>query len=377
MSVTVDLTKELISRPSITPQDEGCQALLAARLEKIGFSITHFPFNQVKNLWARRGNSAPLFCFAGHTDVVPTGDVNLWQSPPFTPTVRDGMLYGRGAADMKGSIAAMVTACERFIANYPHSKGSIAFLITSDEEGPGIDGTKAVLKELAHRNEIPQWCLVGEPSSTDKVGDTLKVGRRGSITGHLKINGIQGHVAYPHLAKNPIHAAFKALDALCTHVWDQALPPFPATSLQFANIHAGTGATNVIPGVLEANFNLRFSPQCTPEFIQQTVENILQAHGCEYELHWQISGKPFYTPPSSTLIQSVTHTISQLLGFTPIHSTDGGTSDGRFMAEYGCEIVELGPLNRTIHQINECVGVEELELLSSLYENILISLLGK
>lgn len=296
--------------------------------------------------------------------------------PLFSPTIDNNTLTARGAADMKSSIAAMATACERFIEKHPNHQGSIAFLITSDEEGPALDGTQAVLKILKERNQIPKWCLVGEASSVDKLADTIKVGRRGSMTGYLKILGKQGHVAYPQLAANPIHHGLLPLAEITAHVWDQAIPPFPATTLQFANIHAGTGATNVIPGTLEANFNLRYSPQTTPAHIQETVENILKKHGCQYELNWVVGGKPFYTPDSSTLIQTVSHTIEKTLGLAPIHSTSGGTSDGRYFAEYDCEVVEVGPINASIHQVNENIKVDELEKLSELYEQILISLLG-
>jgi len=374
-SNTLSLACQLLERPSVTPKDEGCQQIIADYLQRLGFVIHHLPFNQVSNLFAIRGTGSPSFCFAGHTDVVPTGDEKAWRSPPFTPTVVGNTLTARGAADMKSSIAAMLTACERFIGDHPDHQGSIAFLITSDEEGPAIDGTQAVLKTLHERNLVPQWCLVGEASSTDKLADTIKVGRRGSMTGYLKILGKQGHVAYPQLAVNPIHEGMAALAEIAAIVWDQGSPPFPATSLQFANIHAGTGATNVIPGTLEANFNLRYSPQTTPAHVQQTIEGVLKKHGCQYELRWVIGGKPFYTPDSSKLIQAVSHTIEKTLGYAPIHSTSGGTSDGRFFAEYGTEVVEVGPLNASIHQVNEHIKVDELDQLSALYEQILMALL--
>lgn len=372
---TLQLACDLLSRPSVTPNDEGCQQLLAHYLEPLGFTITHFMQNNVSNFYAIRGNQQPTLCFAGHTDVVPTGDINAWRHPPFRPTIENNTLYARGAADMKSSIAAMATACERFIAKYPNHKGSIAFLITSDEEGPAIDGTQAVLKILKEHNQIPQWCLVGEASSTDKLADTIKVGRRGSMTGYLKIIGKQGHVAYPQLANNPIHQAMAPLAEIAALTWDEATPPFPATTLQFANIHAGTGATNVIPGIVEANFNLRFSPQITPEHIQQTIEGVLNKHECEYEIKWVVGGKPFYTDDSSQFIQTVSHTIEKTLGYAPIHSTSGGTSDGRFFAEFGSEVVEVGPINASIHQVNENINVDELEQLSMLYEEILKALL--
>ncbi|MBI2790833.1 MAG: succinyl-diaminopimelate desuccinylase [Gammaproteobacteria bacterium] len=375
MSATLTLAKEILSRPSITPDDHGCQQIIAQRLKAIGFEITDYPLNQVSNLWAKRGTQEPTLCFAGHTDVVPVGKEADWLSPPFIPTIRDGKLYARGAADMKSSIAAMITACERFIKKHPSHQGSIAFLITSDEEGTAIDGTQAVLKQLKSLSQIPTWCLVGEASSTDKLADTIKVGRRGSLTADVTVIGKQGHVAYPHLAKNPIHMALKALAEIAQTTWDLGYHPFPATTLQFANIHAGTGANNVIPGILETNFNLRFSPALTPETIQQKVETILQQHDVEYEIKWRLSGKPFYTNVNSKLVQSVTETIERVLGYCPIHSTTGGTSDGRFFAEYGVQVVEIGPNNSSIHQVNEWIDVEELEQLSHLYEAILVDLL--
>jgi len=374
-STTLSLAKDLIARPSVTPNDKGCQTLLADRLSKMGFEITHYPFKQVNNLWAKKGTGSPVLCFAGHTDVVPPGDLSAWSSTPFEPTLRNGKLYGRGAADMKSSIAAMLTACERFFETHPQPRGSIAFLITSDEEGMAQDGTKAVLKALHARQEIPQWCLVGEASSDQKLGDTIKVGRRGTLTGTLKIIGQQGHVAYPQFARNAIHLALKPFEAMTVYEWDKAIPPFPATTLQFSNIHAGTGANNVIPGTLEAIFNLRFSPHTTPEKIQQTVAEILKSHGCDYQLNWHLGGLPFYTPPESQLLNIISKTMTETLGLTPLHSTSGGTSDGRFFAEYGCEVVEVGPCNATIHQVNECIDIKELEKLSLLYEKILEALL--
>ncbi|MBS0286282.1 MAG: succinyl-diaminopimelate desuccinylase [Proteobacteria bacterium] len=374
-SDTLTFNQALLSCESLTPNDAGCQALIAQRLAKLGFEIRHLPFGQVNNLWAKRGHQEPTLCFAGHTDVVPVGDAALWTSPAFVPTIRNGKLYARGAADMKSSIAAMVTACERFVKQHPDHQGSIAFLITSDEEGQAIDGTQAVLKRLDEEKQIPKWCLVGEASSTEKLGDTLKVGRRGSLTGYFKIKGKQGHIAYPDLAKNPIHLAFKPLEEIAHLVWDKASAHFPATSLQFANIHAGTGANNVIPGTLEGNFNLRFAPGLEPEHIKEKIESIFIKHNVEFEIRWSLSGKPFYTDVNSKLIHSVTHTIEKQLGYKPVHSTTGGTSDGRFFAEYGTEVVELGPNNATIHQIDECIDLQELEALSALYEAILVDLL--
>jgi succinyl-diaminopimelate desuccinylase len=378
MSDTLDLAKQLLALESVTPKDNGCQTLIAQRLSKIGFEITHFPINQVANLWAKQKNhSGPVLCFAGHTDVVPPGDLNDWTSPPFTPTERKGKLYARGAADMKSSIAAMVTACERFVAKNPQQAGSIAFLITSDEEGPSIDGTQAVLRELKAKNEIPDWCLVGEASSTEKLGDVIKIGRRGTLSGFLKIKGIQGHVAYPQLAKNPIHAALLPLAEICNVKWDEAVAPFPATTLQFSNIHSGTGANNVIPGLLEASFNLRFSPQITPEEIKKIIEGILTKHGCEFEIKWTLGGKSFLTQTSHDFVQKIASTIEAKMGYAPELSTAGGTSDGRFFAEYGCSVVEVGPNNATIHQIDECIDIEELDELSALYEAILAATLSR
>lgn len=370
-SATLQLAKALCAIPSVTPHDHGAQELLAQKLTQLGFSVTHFPIGQTANLWAKKGIGKPLFCFAGHTDVVPPGDLNAWESPPFTPTIREGKMFARGAADMKSSIAAMVTACERFIQNHPENTGCMAFLITSDEEGPADDGTQAVLKILETQQEIPQWCLVGEASSSYKLGDTIKVGRRGSMTGYLTLHGIQGHVAYPLLAQNPIHLSFAPLQAIAEYQWDQGIGPFPPTTLQFANIHAGTGATNVIPGILEANFNLRFCPQSTPETIKNTIADILQTHGCQYDIRWQVGGQPFYTAPDSPFVKIIHDTITQTMGYAPEHSTSGGTSDGRFFAQYGTHVVEVGPLNASIHQINEHIDIAELDQLSHLYEQIL------
>lgn len=374
-SETLSLAMSLLEYPSVTPADQGAQQLIAQRLARLGFEIRHFPFNQVSNLWAKKGSATPCLCFAGHTDVVPPGDLTAWVSPPFTPTIRNGKLYGRGAADMKSSIAAMITACERFIQQYPDHGGSLAFLITSDEEGPAIDGTQAVLKELEKINEIPQWCLVGEASSSEKLADTIKVGRRGTLTGYLKIHGIQGHVAYPHLGKNPIHLSLKPLQAIVDHVFDEGTDLFPATSLQIANIQAGTGATNVIPASLSLNFNLRFSPLTTPVTIQKTIEQLLSDYDCQYDIQWHLGGNPFLTPQESPFLKIISETIEKEMGYKPLHSTSGGTSDGRFFAEYGTHVVEVGPNNSTIHQINECIDIKELDALSALYEKILIALL--
>lgn len=368
------LAKDLISRPSVTPEDHGCQQMMAEFLRRLGFSIEPMVFHDTTNLWARRGNEGPVFCFAGHTDVVPAGPLEKWDSPPFEPTIRDGYLYGRGAADMKGSIAAMMVAVERFIEQYPAHKGSIAFLITSDEEGPFINGTPKVVETLEARGEKITWCLVGEPSSTTRLGDVVKNGRRGSITGDLKVLGIQGHVAYPHLGRNPIHQAAPALAELATTQWDQGNAFFPPTSFQIANIRGGTGASNVIPGELEVQFNFRFSTELTDEQIKQQVSAILDRHGLEYELNWTLSGHPFLTA-SGDLVAAITAAISEQTGHAPELSTSGGTSDGRFIARTGAQVVELGPVNATIHKLNECVKVADLEQLSALYTDILRRLL--
>ncbi len=372
-SPTLELAMELIRRRSITPEDAGCQNLLAERLERLGFRVERLRFGEVDNLWARLGDDAPLFAFAGHTDVVPPGPVERWQSPPFEPTLRDGCLYGRGAADMKGSIAAMVTACERFLAT-SRPAGSIAFLITSDEEGPAVDGTVKVIEQLEKRDEKIDWCLVGEPTCAERLGDTLKNGRRGSLGGRLRVFGKQGHIAYPHLAQNPVHAALPALAELCATEWDRGNAFFPPTSFQISNIHAGTGATNVIPGELEVLFNFRFSTEVTDAELRRRVESILEAGGFDYDLEWTLSGQPFLTP-AGRLVDAARAAVGEVTGLEPQLSTSGGTSDGRFIAPTGAEVVELGPLNATIHQIDERVGVQELEQLSAIYQRILDRLL--
>lgn len=376
MSPTLALACELIRRPSVTPDDQGCQMVIAERLAACGFHIEIMPFGEVTNLWARRGDAAPLLCFAGHTDVVPTGPLAQWTSDPFVPTIRDGLLYGRGAADMKGSIAAMVTAAEAFVAAHPDHRGSLGFLITSDEEGPSIDGTVKVMERLAQRGERIDYALVGEPSSREQLGDTIKNGRRGSLTGTLKIHGKQGHVAYPHLALNPFHASTSALTALCAEVWDHGNDHFPPTSLQIANLQMGTGADNVIPGQLEAQFNLRFSTEQTPERIQTRVAEILDAGGFGYELRWRLSGHPFLTP-AGELVDAARAAIHAVTGVTTQLSTSGGTSDGRFIAPTGAQVVELGPRNATIHQIDECVGVAELDQLAEIYQGLMQRLLAQ
>ena len=374
MSATLDLSSALIARASVTPDDKGCQQLLAERLEKIGFVIENLRFGDVDNLWARRGTSAPLFAFAGHTDVVPTGPLADWNSDPFEPTIKGGYLYGRGAADMKSSIAAMLTACERFVAEHDDHTGSIAFLITSDEEGPSVNGTVKVVEQLEARDEKINWCLVGEPSSQDQTGDTIKNGRRGSLCGVLTIKGQQGHVAYPQLADNPIHRAAPALNELTGIEWDQGNAFFPPTTFQISNIKAGTGAENVIPGSIELSFNLRFSTESTADSLKSRVTAILDSHQLDYDIQWRLSGQPFLTP-AGELVEAARKAIQSQVGITTVLSTSGGTSDGRFIAPTGAQVVELGPVNATIHQTNECVNIAELDKLSDIYEEILKQLL--
>jgi succinyl-diaminopimelate desuccinylase len=365
---------ELISRRSVTPEDDGCQELMISRLEKLGFRIERLPFEEVTNLWARRGDSGPLFCFAGHTDVVPSGPEEQWQFPPFEPCIEEGYLCGRGAADMKGSIAAFVTAVERFLANHPDHQGSISLLITSDEEGPFINGTTRVIDHLEARNEKIDWCIVGEPSSTEKVGDVIKNGRRGSLSGTLKVRGIQGHVAYPHLVRNPIHEAAPALAELAATVWDEGNEFFPPTSFQISNINAGTGATNVVPGHVDIAFNFRFSTEVTADELKVRVREILDRHGLEWDIDWILSGNPFLTAAGS-LVDAARESIRSVMGYETELSTSGGTSDGRFIAPTGAQVLELGPCNATIHKINERVRASDLDDLSHLYENILARLL--
>ncbi len=375
MTATLELTRQLIARPSVTPDDHGCQILLAERLQALGFHVEHHRFDQVDNLWARRGSDQPLFVFAGHTDVVPPGPLDQWLYDPFTPTTTENTLYGRGAVDMKSSIAAMVCACEHFIDKYPRHRGSIGFLITSDEEGPSIDGTVKVVELLEQRNEKIDWCLVGEPSSSNTVGDIVKNGRRGSLSGTLTINGIQGHIAYPHLADNPIHRFAPALSDLVNEQWDQGNDFFPPTSFQISNINAGTGANNVIPASVEVLFNLRFSTEITQEEIRQRIENILDAHELDYDLVWALSGNPFLTP-NGRLIDATQAAIRKIRRFDTELSTSGGTSDGRFIAPTGAQVVELGPVNATIHKVNEHIDVNELEQLTEIYHEILVQLLA-
>ena len=374
MSATQDLCTELIARRSVSPKDEGCQLILAARLEAMGFTVENMPFGEVSNLWARRGTEGPLVCLAGHTDVVPPGDSAQWQSEPFSATVRDGYLYGRGAADMKGSIAAMITACERFVADNGEIKGSIAFLITSDEESIAVDGTRKVIETLQSRGEKIDFCVVGEPSSSEALGDVIRNGRRGSVNGTLTVHGTEGHVAYPDLANNPVHRFMPALAELCAQTWDQGNEYFPPTSFQLSNIHAGEGTNNVIPGEMTALFNFRFSSEVTAEDLMEKTESIFNAHYENYTLEWQLSGNPFITA-EGVLTDAVSRAIESVTGLTTQLSTSGGTSDGRFIAPTGAEVVEIGPCNRTIHKVNECVSVADLEDLSRIYQGILTNLL--
>jgi len=375
MTATLDLTCDLISKKSVSPEDMGCQALLAERLEKMGFSIENMPFGKVSNFWARRGSKAPLLCFAGHTDVVPAGDLKQWQSEPFQPEVRNGRLFGRGAADMKGSIAAMVTACERFIADNPDYPGSIAFLITSDEESIAVDGTRRVIETLQGRNESIDYCIVGEPSSNEVLGDIIRNGRRGSLNGTLTVHGTEGHVAYPDLASNPIHHFMPALAELCTIEWDQGNDYFPPTSFQISNINAGEGTNNVVPGEMTALFNFRFSTEVTAELLQKQTEAIFNRHYSDYTIEWQLSGNPFITE-EGILTDAVKQAIFAVTNVETELSTGGGTSDGRFIAPAGAQVVEIGPCNKTIHKANEEVLVDDLERLSQIYEGILAKILG-
>ncbi|GAB3293683.1 succinyl-diaminopimelate desuccinylase [Pseudidiomarina andamanensis] len=371
---TVALTCELIKRPSVTPKDEGCQELIGQRLAQLGFTLETMVFEDTTNLWARRGTDGPVFCFAGHTDVVPAGAEHAWVYPPFSATRKDGYIYGRGAADMKGSLAAMVVATERFIANHPDHKGSIAFLITSDEEGPFINGTPKVVETLEARDEKITWCLVGEPSSTAELGDVVKNGRRGSLSGDLTVFGIQGHVAYPHLAENPIHLASPALAELAQSQWDDGNDSFPPTSFQISNIQAGTGAGNVIPGEMHVQFNFRFSTESTSEQLKQRVIDIVEQHQLDYSLTWKLNGEPFLTD-SGELVDATIKAIAEFTGRLPELSTAGGTSDGRFIAPTGAQVIELGPVNATIHKVNECVREDDLETLTRVYEKVLENLL--
>lgn len=374
-SPVLALAKDLISRQSVTPVDAGCQDLMIARLKALGFEIESMVFEDTTNFWARRGTQSPLFVFAGHTDVVPAGPLAQWHTPPFEPTVIDDFLHGRGAADMKGSLACMIVAVERFIAENPNHQGSIGFLITSDEEGPFINGTVRVVETLMARNEMIDMCIVGEPSSTLAVGDVVKNGRRGSITGDLKVNGTQGHVAYPHLANNPVHKALPALAELAATQWDEGNAYFPPTSFQIPNLQAGTGASNVIPGEFDVQFNFRFSTELTDEEIKRRVHSVLDAHGLDYDLKWTLSGQPFLTD-AGELLAAVVAAVEEVNHQAPALLTTGGTSDGRFIAQMGAQVVELGPVNATIHKVNECVRITDLEKLTDMYQKTLNHLLG-
>jgi len=373
---TLALTEELISRASVTPLDGGCQQLMQDRLAAAGFTVEKMTYGSVENFWATHGSGGPVLCFAGHTDVVPTGPLEEWKTEPFKPTVRDGRLYGRGAADMKSGLAAMLTAVEAFVAERPQHPGTIAFLITSDEEGPSVDGTKRVVEELKARGTRIDWCIVGEPSSEMRAGDTIKIGRRGSYSGRLTVQGVQGHVAYPQLAQNPVHMLAPALAELTQHVWDEGNAHFQPTTFQISNLNAGTGAPNVIPGELKARFNIRYNTEQTQEKIRRTVESILDRHGVRYTIDWYVSGEPFYTPPGA-LSEGVCVAVEKVIGTRPTLSTGGGTSDGRFIATMGAQVVELGVTNASIHKVNESVGVEEIDALHRMYLESLRQLLKR
>jgi len=373
-SRTLSLAKALIEKESVTPDDAQCQELMSDILTPIGFNIETMWFEEVLNTWARKGTEQPLVCFAGHTDVVPTGPHENWTYPPFEPTIVDGMLYGRGAADMKGSIAAFLSATERFIAKHPDHKGSIAYLITADEEGPSVNGTVKVIETLEARNEKIDMCIVGEPSSTTECGDVIKNGRRGSLGAVMTVKGKQGHVAYPHLAKNPIHLVSPALAEMTQEKWDDGNDFFPATTFQISNINGGTGATNVIPGEVEVVFNFRFSTELTEQELRARTHAIMDKHGFEYEIDWKLSGHPFLTSEGS-LVEAAVSAIKDVTDIDTELSTSGGTSDGRFIAPTGAQVVELGPINATIHQVNEHVSVKDLETLSDIYEAMLVKLL--
>ena len=370
---TLELARELVRRPSVTPEDAGCQDLLAEHLRPLGFGVRNLPFGEVSNVWARRGTDAPLLVFLGHTDVVPTGPEDAWSSPPFDPVVRDGYLHGRGAADMKGSLAAMVTACARFLARHPEPAGSIAFLVTSDEEGPARDGTRRVVDAL---DDVIDWCVVGEPSSSERVGDTIKHGRRGSLNGRLTVHGVQGHIAYPDRTVNPIHGACAALAEILGIVWDEGSADFPPTRFQVSNIQAGTGAVNVVPGTARADFNLRYSPALTESGIRARVESVLSRHGLRWDIEWQPNAATPFLTRGGKLVEAAKSAIREVAGLEPELSTAGGTSDGRFIAPTGAEVIELGPVNATIHQIDERVACADLDRLGLMYEGILERLLA-
>lgn len=373
-SDTLDLAIELLRRPSLTPQHAGCHDVIAARLEALGFTVERHVHGDVDNLWARRGTHSPVVCFAGHTDVVPPGPIDQWLSDPFVPTIRDGKLFARGAADMKVSDAAFVIATERFLAQHPNPEGSIAFLITSDEEGPATDGTVKVVEALRARGELLDYCIVGEPTCAAEFGDTIKNGRRGSLSGKLRVKGIQGHIAYPHLAKNPIHLVAPAIAELADTMWDEGNAYFPATTWQISNLHSGTGADNVIPGHIDITFNFRFSTASTAEGLMDAMHEILDSHHLDYEIDWKLSGNPYLTPRGN-LCDHLSSAIQQVTGVTPELSTTGGTSDGRFIAAICPQVVEFGPLNMSIHKLNEHVAVENIEQLAEIYQKTLEKLL--
>ena len=375
MSATLELAKSLITKASVTPDDNGCQSIMIERLKKIGFEIHPLRFGDVDNFWATHGNSGPVFAFAGHTDVVPAGDEKAWNTGPFEPTIKDGYLYGRGAADMKGGLASMVTATENFINENPSHNGTIAFLITSDEEGVAINGTVKVMDYLDESNQKIDYCLIGEPSSTAVTGDVMKNGRRGSLNGEINVKGKQGHVAYPHLAENPIHHVTSALNDLCNQEWDNGNDYFPATSFQISNIHSGDGVTNVIPGEAKVLFNFRYSTETTKEELKSKVHEILDAHNLNYSVDWFHTGYPFLTPKGE-LVSACISAVKEIKGITPELSTSGGTSDGRFIAKEGTQVIELGPVNATIHQVNESVLVQDLEDLSKIYYEVLSKILA-
>ena len=377
MSDVIDLACDLIRRRSVTPEDRGCQASIGERLQRAGFAVQHLRFGEVDNLWATHGQGGPLLVFLGHTDVVPSGPAESWTTDPFEPVIRDGLLYGRGAADMKGSVAAMVVALEAFVAAHPDHRGRVGLLLTSDEEGPtNLDGVRRVAEHFRATGERIDWCVVGEPSSKEKLGDLIRVGRRGSLSGTLQVRGIQGHVAYPEKARNPIHAFAPALAELAAERWDEGNQDFPPTSFQISNLNAGTGANNVIPGALTALINFRYSTASSAGDLRKRTEAILDKHGLDWQVDWSLSGEPFLTPPGGAVREAVVSVCRELCGMSPEESTGGGTSDGRFIAPLGAEVVELGPVNATIHKVDECVAVADLEKLPSLYEAICIRLLG-
>ncbi|MET3651556.1 succinyl-diaminopimelate desuccinylase [Dyella japonica] len=377
MSKVLDLAIDLIRRRSVTPDDAGCQASIGERLERAGFQVQHLRSGEVDNLWATHGQGGPLLVFLGHTDVVPSGPAESWASDPFEPVIRDGLLYGRGAADMKGSVAAMVVALEAFVAAHPDHRGRVGLLLTSDEEGPtNLDGVRRVAEHFRATGERIDWCVVGEPSSKEKLGDLIRVGRRGSLSGALHVRGIQGHVAYPEKARNPIHAFAPALAELAAERWDEGNQDFPPTSFQVSNLNAGTGANNVIPGTLTALINFRYSTASRAEDLRKRTEAILDKHGVDWQIEWSLSGEPFLTPPGGAVREAVVSVCRELCGVSPEESTGGGTSDGRFIAPLGAEVVELGPVNATIHKVDECVSVADLEKLPSLYEAVCARLLG-